>query len=297
MPDEPGKDSPKSLASILARVLDWVQLHEYADFGEYMVFGVSFSEEVPEAFTTRKREADEGLKVIDRYISAVRVGRRTSLTKDEDFARRLDKAGLSDRGREVVRVILGGLDPSEMKLAKGGLEDPTTVGVIEEHFARELVGKLPKIVKRASSLDEINDEEIDKGLVPDQVRKYWQEAHGCYVYGFPIACAVLCRAILESALVETIDPERQIDQMLTDQARKSGKPKESYIERLVKEAAKRHILTDDRPRCAIEVRNAGNDAIHDYNEFEKRLGDPLRGVAYIVDSTRKVLIDLYSGGG
>ena len=30
-----------------------------------------------------------------------------------------------------------------------------------------------------------------------------------------------------------------------------------------------------------------------FNEFEYRLGDPLRGIAYIVDPTRKILVDLY----
>jgi len=289
MPDKPGKNSRKSLVSILAGVLDWVRSDEYSDFGEYMVFGVKFSD-------TKKREIDKALKFFDEYVSGVRVGRRTSLSKDEHFARRLDKAGLSDRGREVVRAILNGTDPNEVKLPKSGLEDATTIDVIEEHFAREFVGKLPKIVKRASALDEIDDEEIDKGLVPDQVRKYWEEAHRCYLYGFPIACAVLCRAILESALVEVIDPDGQIDSLLREEAKEPGKLKPSYIGWLVEEAAKKHILTDDRPKCAIEVRDAGNDVIHKYGEFEKRLRDPLRGIACIVDSTRKILIDLYSGG-
>ena len=165
---------------------------------------------------------------------------------------------------------------------------------LDRAFAKEVLGKLPKIVDRAASLDEIGDEEVETEQVPADVKKYWVEAHRCYLYGFPIACAVLCRAILESALENVIDPDGRIDQLLRDEAKKSGKAKPSYIGRLIDEAVKKHILIDDRPKCAIEVRDAGNDAIHNHGKFEKQLQDPLRGIAYIVDSTRKILIDLYS---
>jgi hypothetical protein len=163
---------------------------------------------------------------------------------------------------------------------------------------------------------ELAPEEIQRDLPRDDVKKYWEEAHRCYLYGFPVACAVLCRAMLESALVQLIDPDGRIDQDLAEKAKKGGKPKESYIGRLVDEAVEKNILTDDRRQCAIEVRDAGNEAIHDYEKFTERLRDrlrgiafivdstrterlrdPLRGIAFIVDSTRKVLIDLYSDRG
>jgi hypothetical protein len=291
VPGKPRNKRPRKLTSILTRVLDFVRSGEYRDYGEYMVFGTpgELSDEVT-------REIDKASKALRLYVSRVRINRRTALNDDPDLEGHLRRADLADIGRQYVEMVLGGRAPKEVKLPKGGREDPATIGDIEKHFADELVKKLPKLVERAASLDEIGDQEIERGLVPDRVKRYWQEAHRCYLYGFPIACAVLCRSILESALVELIDPDRRIHQMLAEGARKFSRPKESYIGRLVEEATKRNILTDDRPKCAIEVRDAGNDAIHKYGEFEKRLNDPLRGIAYIVDSTRKILIDLYSGG-
>jgi hypothetical protein len=282
MPDKLEKNSRRSLVSILASVLEWVRSDEYMDFGEFMVFGVMFSDEVPEPFRKKKREAYKALKLIDEYVSGVRVGRRTSLSKDEEFARRVDKAGLSDRGREVVRLILGGMDANEMKLAKSGLEDPYATGAIEEHFARELVRKLPKIVKRASSLDEVSDEEIHKGIVPHHVNEYFKEAHRCYLYGFPVACAVLCRAILASALESLCDPTGTMKQSI---------PTEKYFTALVEKARRSGLLTDDRPAWANDIRNAGNDAIHDHAEFQKRWRGRLDEILL---NTRKIALDLYT---
>ncbi len=39
-----------------------------------------------------------------------------------------------------------------------------------------------------------------------EIKQYFEEAHQCYLYGFNIACAVLCRSILESAFIERFDP-------------------------------------------------------------------------------------------
>lgn len=280
---------PTKLISILTRVLDWVRSEDYEDHGEYMVFGV-----LGPFLNERLREWDKASKVLNQYASRVRVGRRTSLNMDPELKSYLEKAELSDYGWEYVNLVLGGRPPREVKLSKSGHEDRAARTDIEQHFAHEFVTKLPKIVERAASLDEIGDEEIAKSLVPSRVKEYFAEAHRCYLYGFPVACAVLCRAILESALEEVIDPDGRIGQLLRDEAKKPGKEKQSYIGWLIEEAAKKHILIDDRPKCAIEVRDAGNDAIHNHGKFEKRLQDPLRDIAFIVNSTRKILIDLYS---
>ena len=294
MPGKQKNKRPRKLISILTRILDWVRSEDYEDYGEYMVFGTPG--EFPDEADARLSEIDKASKALGQYVSRVRINRRTALNEDLDLDSFLGSAGLSDAGRQYVGMVLSGRSPKEVKLPKRGREDPTTTNDIEQHFANELVKKLPKIVERATSLDEIGDEEIDKGLVPSHVKMYWGEAHRCYLYGFHVACAVLCRAILESVLVDIIDPDGRIDHLLREEAKGPGKSKQSYIARLIDEAVNTHILTDDRPRCAIEVRDAGNEAIHDYEKFEARLRDPLRGIAYIVDSTRKVLIDIYTDG-
>lgn len=294
MPGKPKNKRPRKLISILTRVLDWVRAEDYEDCGEYMVFGTPG--EFPDGADALSREIDKASKALGEYVSRVRTNRRTTLIEDPDLESFLGRAGLSDAGRQYVGMVLSGRAAKEVKLPKRGSENPTTISDIEWHFAGELVKRLPKIVERAASLDEIGDEEIDKGLVPGTVNRYFGEAHRCYLYGFPVACAVLCRGLLEYALKEVMDPDRRIDRLLEDEARKSGKPKPSYIGRLVDEAEKKHILADDRPKCAKEVRDAGNEASHPdrYKNFEERMRDPFRGITYIVDSTRKILIDLYS---
>jgi hypothetical protein len=62
----------------------------------------------------------------------------------------------------------------------------------------------------------------------------------------------------------------------------------------VEEAGKRKILTDDRPEWALKVRDAGNEAIHNLEEFKKRWEGKL---GEILLNTRKVLIDLYEHKG
>jgi hypothetical protein len=65
--------------------------------------------------------------------------------------------------------------------------------------------KLDMVVARALRL-----ERLPVGTAPNAaVLRYFQEAHDCYRYGFDIACAVLCRAILESALEDLIAPKER----------------------------------------------------------------------------------------
>ena len=281
MADKRKNKRPRKLTNILTRVLDWVRSEDYVDHGEYMVFG---TRDEPDAVT---REINKASKALGQYVSRVRINRRTTLNEDPDLECDLGKADLAGFGPEYVERVLGGRAPQEVKLPKRGREDPTTTCVIEHHFANELVKKLPKIVERAASLDEIGDEEIDKGLVPSHVKMYWGEAHRCYLYGFRVACAVLCRAILESALKANVDPKGLIEQRL---------PKgRSYFKALVENAKQlqdSHDGRDDRP-CAFDVKDAGDLAIHDINRFNQTYGG--ERLHEVLANTRKVLLDLYAG--
>ena len=229
------------------------------------------------------REIDKASKTIGQYVSRVRVNRRTALNEDPDLEGHLGRADLAGPGRQYVEMVLGGRAPKEVRLPKRGREDPATTSNIEQHFANELVKKLPKIVDRAASLDEIGDEEIDKGLVCGHVKSYWEEAHRCYLYGFHVACAVLCRAILASALENVCDPKGTIQKCIG--------PEESYFKALVEKARNDGLLTDDRPEWAIRIRDAGNDAIHNFPRFQQRWCGRLDDILL---NTRKVALDLYT---
>lgn len=162
---------------------------------------------------------------------------------------------------------------------------------IEARYAREVVGKLRKIVRRASRLDKISPPRQPSG----PLERYFQEAHDCYLYGFHVACVVLCRALLERALKESVDPNGALEKRTEQGYRKTGQ-RAAYIDALTAEAERRKILTDDRPELAIRVRKAGNEAIHNFEKFERenREGVSKKAEEVLLD-TRKILEDLFEG--
>src|SRR5208283_5379472 len=115
---------------------------------------------------------------------------------------------------------------------------------IDSFFTQELLEKVPQAVSRAASLGQMSLERV-----PDkELRHYFGEAHSCFLYGLNVACAVLCRAILESALESTCDPTQILKRKV---------PSNEYFETLVDEAARGGLLdpADDHPGCAIKVRH------------------------------------------
>jgi hypothetical protein len=100
---------------------------------------------------------------------------------------------------------------------------------LDRYYAEEILEKLNGIVSRASALDRMGLE-----IVPNRrVQFLFEQAHCCYLYGFHLACAVFCRAILEGALKEVADPHSETNQS---------------IHEMIAMAVEIGILTDDRPR-------------------------------------------------
>ena len=136
----------------------------------------------------------------------------------------------------------------------------------------------------------------------ESVRKYFEEAHRCFLYGFPIATAVLCRAVLEGQLDQLhhrLDPNGKLKQEV-EKAPPGTRP--SYYKLLIKRAAEEGLLEDSSPllgraksrHWAEEIIYAGNWAVHNLHEFNKRYGrdkgaDKLRELLTI---TRRALIQL-----
>jgi hypothetical protein len=144
--------------------------------------------------------------------------------------------------------------------------------VLDRYYSEEILEKLDGIVSRASALGRVGLE-----LVPNKrVQLLFEEAHRCYLYGFHLACAVFCRAILEGALREVVDPASETNHSIHD---------------MVVMADEKHILTDDRLRCAREVAKAGNKAIHDPELFDRDYSP--HKIQEILTNTRTVLEELY----
>ena len=145
-------------------------------------------------------------------------------------------------------------------------------------YSSELIGKLDRIVDRAASLD---PHKVDVGQVQDPgTRAYFQEAHRCYLYGFNAACAVMCRAILESALKEKVDPDGMVERNL---------PKDASLFYALLEKSR---LEDALQQGAKQVKKAGDAAAHGYDKFQREYqgkGKIEEGLAV----TRDVLAKLY----
>lgn len=113
------------------------------------------------------------------------------------------------------------------------------------------------------------------------VQQYFEEAHRCYLHGFEVACAVLCRGLLEAVLIDLVDP--------TYSLRRENGPHRSHLSCMI-EAANGTFLSKNGVAAAELIRDCGNSAIHDLKQFREeyvpRLGQ-------IVDATRLIVTDLY----
>lgn len=274
-------------ADMFRSLLPYINVGHYMEWNGFIIFGTPDVEEVMDRIVGRPEGEDEVQDMLRTLISDAivhggrsKMAERLSLNPAPEFTSEFFKYRSPDAIDKVME-ILSNIKPELYKAAEvhGGKPDPVgEADSIEAALAEEILGKLPKAVDRASDLDGMN-----LGRIPvEHLKRYFEEAHRCYLFGFNIACAVLCRAIVDTALQNVVDPQKLIKSRL--------KPQDSYIEEMAIEAGRGGILTDDRPECVIAVRDAGNTAIHGYPEFERtwlpRLGE-------IVDHTRKILLDLY----
>jgi len=281
-------------AEILKRALPHINNGNYDEVGPYMVFGASSVWDMMMDLTDPASEREDyslqasaeklvsDSKVHDGRVQATR---RTSLGPPPRFTTNaLDK--LSPQKQAAFHDLL---EKASRERSTGARQshtppDSQVADALDAAYTDEVLGKLPKIVKRAASLDE-----MDLKGTPEGIKHYFDEGHRCYLYGFHVACAVLCRAILESALKASVDPKGLIDRSL---------PKgRSYFKALVenaKQLQEKHDGRDDRP-CALDVKDAGDWAIHDIRRFNQVYGG--ERLHEVLANTRKVLLDLYAGEG
>jgi hypothetical protein len=279
-------------AGILKRVVDWVNQGRYDDKGSWMLFGsrvlatvTDSGGEREELWERNKPEHERAFQLsgdLQIFGGKVLDARRTSLSP------------------RPPKVVLRGLeDPEEMEPGPDwrAMEEPCPAKTAEDldaHYSSELIGKLDKIVERATSLD---PHKVDASQIHDpEIRAYFEEAHRCYLYGFNGACAVMCRAILESALKAKFDPDGSIEWELykakVDSRRsidtRSPKEEKSLFRVLLEKSGLDEALKDGAERA----KKGGDLAIHDYETFQKEYQSKGK-VAEGLDTTRAVLANLY----
>jgi hypothetical protein len=139
--------------------------------------------------------------------------------------------------------------------------------LVDSEFTRRLLTLAPRAVERWKRL-----EDPRLALIPEErVSAYFKEAIGCYLYGFPVAAAVLCRSVLEFALAERMGS-------LGGSSIRGGDP--------IDVAKREGILSEDLAERVVGVRSRGGAAVH------REKVDDRRALAQLHD-TNEVLRALY----
>ncbi len=245
-----------------------------------MIFGTSTDEILEAAFEGYEDSSEavamrEAISDLRTWSGRVRAKSRTSLAELPSLKH---LRGIDRLSKETVQMLSDAV--GKMPVSSGPPSEATLIDSLDTYYSQEVLGKLEGIVRRASTLQRLKPKEISN---PDLLN-YFEEAHSCFLYGFRIAGAVLCRAILETALKELFDPNGTVERKM----KKQGGRGDSYFAQLVIAAGS--SLKDDRPKCALNVRDAGGYAIHDLSRFNMRY--PPEKASQILDDTRKVLLDL-----
>lgn len=293
---------PIGRAEILLEVLGYINQDDYELSEEYMIFGGTLEDLLDAAENPgqeqhgenveRARQISEAIKLsvgdIQAHWARNRAMRRLSLNRQTgkprirglDRLERLNAKGISDALRDTVEGPLPSETPSQAL--------DRELDEYDAYFAKEILARLPRIVNRVSALSDLDIQ----GIPNERVRKYFEEAHRCYLYGFPVACAVLCRAIVESAINEILSLYATRGENPVPMEGKSGRSPE-LIESIGL-AQQSGVLNEKGVVCAHDVRKFGNAAIHpgsDPRRFEQ-LAQRER-IDEILANTREVLRELY----
>ena len=264
-------------APLLAEILRYINDGRYGKTGEAWSFGLGQGAS-PEHCTKDEAIFRQMRRLVYDHVARTVALQRTSLsglpTVDslaDEFKKLMDE--LTPVTREALGHAISPIAEGQDSLSPEEACAPgNQLDALDRYYAEEILEKLDRIVFRALTLDRMGLE-----IVPNRrVQLLFEEAHRCYLYGFHLACAVFCRAILEGALKEVADPHSETNQS---------------IHEMIAMAVEKGVLTDDRPRCAREVAKAGNRAIHDPEMFDRDYS--AEKVQEVLINTRKVLEELY----
>jgi hypothetical protein len=153
------------------------------------------------------------------------------------------------------------------------------------HWAKELVGMLPAITKRAVEFSKHPISDISNDRIPESLSVLFEQAHLCYLFNLEIPCAMTCGSLIEEA-IEVKFPQlsdKWEGKRANDRKQVSWKLKKMDVLEIYPHFEKVAKKAND----VIYVRN---DAVHKPETF---LRDHRGKQASILRSTRDVLENLF----
>ena len=276
-------------ALILRSVLDFINHGDWEEGDGFLIFG----SEAYDKHLGIKYDDDESTGYFDEFLRKL-ASEIKKLGGADDIAKRISLSSIrSDISDIDLKSFFGSLSQDQ----RGHIAQ--TLSSVAEHLARnsesqtapvrdvsddmdaslaaEAVDQLENSFARLVTLDEMR-----RPASPFDGSEYFEEAHRCELAGQRIAAVVLCRAVLEAALISSTDQTGWIKNQMNQQR--------SYIEAMLIEARLRGLIDGSRFEQGMQVRDAGNDAIHDLIRFHHCFANK---VPEIIDGTRKILEDLF----
>ncbi len=123
---------------------------------------------------------------------------------------------------------------------------------LDDYFTTLALGEVPHVVARWKKL-----KTVPVALLPgERVTAYLRQASTCFLYGFPDAAAILCRAVLQFALEEAFATRGGMSLHLSKVDRKD------YLEKLINFARTTKIVSPQLASKAHRIRKLANASIH-----------------------------------
>ena len=283
--------SPQSKrARILRRVLDFINHGDWEEGDGFLLFGSeAYDEHLGIEHEVREPDTyfDEFLRRLASEIKhvggAVDIAKRISISPISSGFGEVDLRpffdGISPDQRARIAHVISSVAEDLVQNPKPGTETIRNISDdIDASLAAEAIDQLENSYRRLVMLDEIK-----RPTTPFDGSEYLEEAHRCELAGQKIAAVVLCRAVLEAALINAIDQSGWIKQQMNQQ--------HSRIEAMLLQARLIGLIDESRFEHALQIRDAGNAAIHNLLQFHHNFSDKVPG---IIDNTRKILEDLFS---
>ena len=149
------------------------------------------------------------------------------------------------------------------------------------HWAKELVGMLPTVTRRAVELGKHPISEIPKDRVPESLRVLFEQAHMLYIFDFDIPCLLTCGGLVEELVRKEfpdLNDKWSIKQSLEHKSVSWKSKVNDVVSQYPKfQSAKRHLL---------DIWYVRNDAAHDPAKY---LTAGKSSSEEILRKTRKVL--------